>query len=314
MRSSLLVLSALGLAVACTGEPADTSGTGGIDPVPTVDPNDPDGDGLTNEEEAKLGTDPDLADTDYDGLTDGFEMEFGSDPLVFDTDGDGLSDAQEHELGTSPINSDSDNDGESDGAEVGAGTDPNIPDVIQRSYEGGWPVQSESIKESIDAKGLTGEVAVIGGQFPRVYLRDQFDERVDLYDFAGQGTAMVMMLHNTNCTECGSIASWLNESVENDAYDAEAPGFQYWVEQNWVYFASVIVEGNPSYTDALAWSNDFPNALVPVFYDANNGVANFAYQGFSPTYVVVDENMFITGVETTLAGLYAALDPAVGLE
>ena len=61
---SLLVLSVLGLAVACTGEPADTSGTGGIDPVPTVDPNDPDGDGLTNEEEAKLGTDPDLADTD----------------------------------------------------------------------------------------------------------------------------------------------------------------------------------------------------------------------------------------------------------
>jgi len=60
---------------------------------------DTDGDGLSNAEEAELGTDPELADTDGDGLDDGAEQEIGSDPLNADTDGDGLSDGDEVGLG-----------------------------------------------------------------------------------------------------------------------------------------------------------------------------------------------------------------------
>jgi Carboxypeptidase regulatory-like domain/Bacterial TSP3 repeat/FlgD Ig-like domain len=50
---------------------------------------DSDGDGLTDSEEAVLGTDPLVADTDGDGLLDGREVdEIGCDPLLEDTDGD----------------------------------------------------------------------------------------------------------------------------------------------------------------------------------------------------------------------------------
>lgn len=42
---------------------------------------DNDGDGLSNDEELKYGTDPEDDDTDDDGLLDGEEIEFGSDPL-----------------------------------------------------------------------------------------------------------------------------------------------------------------------------------------------------------------------------------------
>jgi len=42
---------------------------------------DPDGDGLTNEEEMQLGTDRNDADTDGDGVSDGAEWRQGSDPL-----------------------------------------------------------------------------------------------------------------------------------------------------------------------------------------------------------------------------------------
>ncbi len=62
----------------------------------SVDPNDPDGDGLTNAEEDDLNTDPGLSDTDGDGLNDGREVkEFGTLPLAADTDGDGVNDFDE---------------------------------------------------------------------------------------------------------------------------------------------------------------------------------------------------------------------------
>lgn len=94
--------------------------SGGDETTEEPAPVDTDGDGITDEEEARRGTDPNSADTDGDGLNDSDEIEeYGTDPLVADTDGDGLSDGDEvlaH--GTDPNNPDSDGDGLSDGAEI----------------------------------------------------------------------------------------------------------------------------------------------------------------------------------------------------
>jgi hypothetical protein len=93
-------------------------------------PADRDGDGLTNAEEAVLGTNPRKADTDKDGLPDGVEVHVtGTDPLKYDTDGDGLSDGQEAALGTSSAKEDTDGDGVSDKEEVIGGTEPTNPDT-----------------------------------------------------------------------------------------------------------------------------------------------------------------------------------------
>ena len=52
---------------------------------PPIMPADSDGDFLSDDIEATLGTDPLLADTDSDGRTDGDEHTWGSDPIVPDT-------------------------------------------------------------------------------------------------------------------------------------------------------------------------------------------------------------------------------------
>ncbi len=93
---------------------------------------DTDHDGLTDVEEAALGTDPLKPDTDGDGLMDGWEVQYGLNPLNGsgadgrdgDPDGDGLSNFLEQTLGSNPRSLDSDNDGLPDAWEVLYGLDP----------------------------------------------------------------------------------------------------------------------------------------------------------------------------------------------
>ena len=101
----------------------------GTDPLNAADDginNDSDGDGLTDGEEAALGTDPHDNDTDGDDLSDGSEYLTNlTDPLDFDTDDDGLSDGFEIiNIHTNALVADTDVDGLLDGAEVSAGTNP----------------------------------------------------------------------------------------------------------------------------------------------------------------------------------------------
>lgn len=91
---------------------------------------DSDGDGLTNEREAALGTDPLLPDTDGDRLLDREEVEtHQTNPLVLDTDNDRLQDGDEVQVHlTDPRNPDMDGDGRVDGDEIAGGSDPRNPD------------------------------------------------------------------------------------------------------------------------------------------------------------------------------------------
>ncbi len=118
---------------------ADTDGGGVEDGVEVnvhgTDPLDPcddlggdcDGDGLSNEVEVQIGTDPTDPDSDDDGVDDGVEVFNGSDPLDDDSDDDGLLDGTEDADGdgivdpgeTDPNNVDSDGDGIQDGTESG---------------------------------------------------------------------------------------------------------------------------------------------------------------------------------------------------
>lgn len=88
---------------------------------------DSDADGLTDDEERRIGTDPYRADTDNDGLSDYDEVKvWTTDPLNPDTDYDGLKDGVEVFIyKTEPKNPDTDAGGVYDGHEVREdGTNP----------------------------------------------------------------------------------------------------------------------------------------------------------------------------------------------
>lgn len=85
--------------------------------MPTVDT---DGDGLGDDDERAIGTDPNDADSDDDGVLDGGEVDPGK-----DSDGDGLINA---------LDADSDNDGILDGTEMGVATAPAATDVTRGNF------------------------------------------------------------------------------------------------------------------------------------------------------------------------------------
>ncbi len=112
-------------------------GNSGSNPPPSS-AGDSDFDGLSDAEEARLGTDPNDPDTDNDGLLDGREAGpggTGTDPRKRDTDNDDLPDGLETSAsgpGTSPVNPDTDGDGILDGVELShtpTPTDPLNPDT-----------------------------------------------------------------------------------------------------------------------------------------------------------------------------------------
>ncbi|MEA2088513.1 MAG: hypothetical protein U9O55_01560 [Patescibacteria group bacterium] len=87
---------------------------------------DSDLDGISDEDEIKLGIDPYCVDTDGDGLVDSEEIKLGTDPLNIDTDGDGIIDGADGGkfFKTDPLNPDTDGDGYLDGEEIRMGYDP----------------------------------------------------------------------------------------------------------------------------------------------------------------------------------------------
>jgi hypothetical protein len=116
---------------------------------------DSDGDGLINDHEATLGTDPLLADTDGDRLSDREEVETHlTNPLDLDTDDDGLQDGDEIQTHlTDPRNPDMDGDGRVDRDEVAGGSDPRNPDSDGDGLKDGDEIRLQADPRNPDTDG-----------------------------------------------------------------------------------------------------------------------------------------------------------------
>ncbi|WP_339290055.1 Ig-like domain-containing protein [Paenibacillus sp. FSL E2-0201] len=158
----------------------DTDGDGIPD---SLDPDD-DNDGLTDEEEIMLGTNPKHPDTDHDGINDkddpfpldatkpgnGGELDTDGDgipdSLDPDDDNDGLTDEQEIVLGTDPKNADTDGDGINDKDDPFP-TDAAKPGTVNGELDTDGDGIPDSLDPDDDNDGLTDEEEIVLGTNPK---------------------------------------------------------------------------------------------------------------------------------------------------
>lgn len=160
---------------------ADEDANADGDGDPSTDPTDLDDDGVPDY------LDPDdqggpTGDLDRDGLTNEQEDELGTDPSLADTDGDGVGDGAEVEAETDPLDPgsflDSDGDLVPDDIESGQGNDPHDPDDFPDSDQGGTADHVETI--GYETAGLTPGDILDARDDPRDTDGDGLPDRLEI--------------------------------------------------------------------------------------------------------------------------------------
>jgi thiol-disulfide isomerase/thioredoxin len=290
------ISTALTLAVLAGCEPEDT------------DPVDSDGDGLVDDDEADLGTDPDNVDSDGDTIEDGAEVDQGLDPLLVDTDGDAYQDNWEITEGTNPL------------------------DINSVIYKGGWPYNPN--KAAYADRTWEDSGNRVGDELAFFSYLDSNGDIVDIYDFADQGKPIMIDIAAMWCGPCQMISKWLGGASAtpwNDptslVRDAVNNGDIYWVtilgDDMGNTADNAYTTGDVDADELGEWEAAFPNESVPLVADEQNGdeVKGYA-QGSAvthllnnawPTTVLFDEHLTVM-VEPGSASGPSFYDPVIQLE
>jgi len=217
-----------------------------------------------------------------------------------DSDGDGLTDAEENEIGTDPDNIDSDGDGFSDGEEWEEGSDPTDGTDTPFAYTGGWPVNSDSVKDDIADPGWSRSGLREGDVMWRFEGVDQFGEVVDIYDYAYQGKDIIIDLSGAWCYWCHEIAAWLEHQPSDfDAYMSSYPYFRDlpdMIENGDIYWITILDRTSSqqpaSASTVSEWYGWYPHPGIAVLADdSGSEVAEYANVYGYPTLWLVDETM-----------------------
>ena len=297
---------AMDVAVTSTEGPG-RSGTVVLPERVAVD-DDPDDDGLTNDEEDEEGTDPVDPDTDDDGLTDGEEVnDHGTDPLDPDTDDGGTSDGVEVMDGTEPVSTPEDDAANRvDGADrvetsvevSSSGLDSAAAAVLARSDVFADALTASSLAAEVEGPILLTSPGTLDGR-----VADELDRL---------GVETIYMVGGT-----AALSTEIEEELRADGYDIRRIEGPSRFDTAVAIAQEVVGLGGPVDTVTFTRHDEFPDAM---------SAANLATWGRSPILLSTRDDVPDVSMEAlssllaedadalTLAGGVAALSPAVEAE
>ena len=190
-------------------------------------------DGLTNKEEKKHKTNPQVADTDLDGLDDNYEINTSrTNPNKKDSDNDGLNDYDEIELGLDPNKADSKDDGIKDG---------------ERTLT--YNRETDNLKITIKGKGNIASTAAEINSNTKISDKKGLIDK--LYSFNSEG----------KIDEAVITISYTDEEIQNEGLNEDELSFYYYNEKKSKYekVESVIDKENNTVSATL---KHFSNYVV----------------------------------------------------
>jgi hypothetical protein len=184
-------------------DPGDPDGGGPKPPDAGIDT---DGDGVPDDKEEAIGTDPNNPDSDGDGLDDGEELERGANPLNPDTDGDGFTDGEEVDIiGTNPAEEGCENQN----AEASSGKLPADVIVIMDNSSSMFE-EADAIEANINNKlagilelGMVDYRIILLGDFPPTEVGPNIDPTDPTLCIQAPPEGGVT-LQNNNCATLGT--------------------------------------------------------------------------------------------------------------
>ncbi|MFK7929108.1 MAG: redoxin family protein [Myxococcota bacterium] len=230
-------------------------------------------------------------DSDGDGLDDDLEAQIGTNPDSIDSDGDGIGDFTEYAEGngtTDPTKADTDGDGFDDGVEMADGTDAADPMSYVRGDDGVWPTLN-GLCTTDTAEGFNK-----GDRFMNLSGVDQFGQNVELNQFCGN---VILIDYSAGwCPPCRGVAV----TAEDEYRELADEGFLI------VHMMTDDNTRDGAIQDAAflgQWANEydltFPVVDSPDARTALQGLGSAGlYTGGIPFMMLVDQDMNIVDAAT----------------
>ena len=223
----------------------------------------------------------------------------------------------------------------------------NEPDsLLKKEYFGGWPInknkdQIDGAKldfdcpnnigcECIDSKDCINNNCVRSPRgsycypqkndiFPEFISLDQYDELVNIYDFAMQGKYILIELGASWCSPCNLLANWFaydDESIFNKSFwKPEYKKIRDMINNEEIYFITILYEdenrNNASYYTSYEWFDNYPDENIPVLIDDNKLLHTWSKPTGIPAITLLDENMKI--INFSSRGLNKSFDILLSL-
>ena len=141
-----------------------------------------------------------------------------------------------------------------------------------------------------------------GDIFPHFKAIDQFNEIVDIFDFANdEGKYILIEMGAAWCSPCHSLASWLawdeDEIKSKPFWRDKYNKIKTLIENGDVYFITILYEDefrdNATYDTAYEWYDTYPDDIIPIPIDEEKVLHSIIRPTGIPAITLLDPKMEI---------------------